>query len=90
MVSSPTEILTKLSLMPATVLASGVSLPCVVVAGWVMVVFTSPRFAVMEIISVASIYHLLTQNYQCHHTDFVVVLPVRVVRVMVVRDSALW
>jgi hypothetical protein len=43
------------SVMPALARASGVRRPCVVVAGWVMVVRVSPRLAVIDISRVASI-----------------------------------
>jgi len=41
--------------MPAAAFASAESLPCVVVAGWVIVDFTSPRLPVIEINLVLSI-----------------------------------
>ena len=53
--SSPTEIRMNPSPMPASWRCSCVRRPWVVVAGWVMVLLVSPRFAVMEMMRVESI-----------------------------------
>ena len=52
--SRPTARRTRPSVMPAAARASGEMRPWVVVAGWVMVLFTSPRLAVIEMSRVAS------------------------------------
>ena len=46
--SRPTAILTRPSVIPAALRASGLTRQCVVVAGLVIVVRVSPKFAVME------------------------------------------
>lgn len=53
--SSPTASRISPSLMPAAARASGVMRECVVVAGCVIVVRVSPRFAVIDTILVLSI-----------------------------------